>query len=68
MSMEPALARRAVAVDRVDNVKEFAILTFDPKGRITTWNPGAERMFGYTESEMLGQSVDAIYTLEDSGC
>jgi PAS domain S-box-containing protein len=49
----------------VDNVKEFAIFTFDPKGRVTTWNPGAERMFGYAESEMLGQSVDAVYTPDD---
>jgi diguanylate cyclase (GGDEF)-like protein/PAS domain S-box-containing protein len=27
------------------------------QGRITTWNRGAEQMFGYTEAEMLGQSA-----------
>jgi len=29
-------------------------------GAILLWNPGAERIFGYTESEALGQSLDLI--------
>lgn len=31
-----------------------AIVTKDPEGRIATWNPGAERMFGLTADEAVG--------------
>ncbi len=37
-----------------------AIVATDPSGAITLWNPAAQRMFGYTESEALGQSLDII--------
>jgi PAS domain S-box-containing protein len=32
----------------------LAILTLDPDRRVTSWSPGAEATFGYTEPEMLG--------------
>lgn len=37
-----------------------AIVASDAKGAITLWNPAAERMFGYTRAEALGQSLDLI--------
>ncbi len=37
-----------------------AVLVSDASGAITLWNPAAERMFGYTEAEALGQSLDLI--------
>jgi PAS domain S-box-containing protein len=37
-----------------------AIIASDASGAITLWNPGAVRMFGYTEQEALGQSLDLI--------
>jgi len=37
-----------------------AIIAADTDGSIVSWNPAAERMFGYTESEALGQSLDLI--------
>ncbi len=37
-----------------------AIVASDPSGAITLWNPAAQRMFGYTESEALGQSLNII--------
>lgn len=37
-----------------------AIIAADANGAIVLWNPGAERMFGYTEAEALGQSLDLI--------
>ena len=33
----------------------LAVLTFDPEGRVTSWNPGAERIFGFKEREVVGQ-------------
>jgi PAS domain S-box-containing protein len=37
-----------------------AVIASDASGAITLWNPGAVRMFGYTEDEALGQSLDLI--------
>jgi len=37
-----------------------AIIASDASGAITLWNPGAVRMFGYTEEEALGKSLDLI--------
>jgi len=37
-----------------------AIVAADAGGAITLWNPAAERMFGFTENEALGQSLDLI--------
>ena len=37
-----------------------AIFTLDSQERITTWNKGAEAIFGYSEEEMLGQSLDIL--------
>ena len=37
-----------------------AIMVCDAKGAITLWNQAAERIFGFTEAEALGQSLDLI--------
>jgi len=42
-----------------------AIVCADGEGRITLWNPAAERMFGYAEAEAVGQSLAIILREED---
>ncbi len=37
-----------------------AILSVTPDGFVTTWNGGAERIFGYTANEMIGRSILTI--------
>jgi PAS domain S-box-containing protein len=37
-----------------------AVVAADPAGAITLWNPAAERMFGHTEVEAMGKSLDLI--------
>lgn len=37
-----------------------AILAVDREGRIIVWNPGARRLFGFTNVDALGQSLDLI--------
>jgi PAS domain S-box-containing protein len=37
-----------------------AIIASDGGGTITFWNPGAERIFGFSRDEALGQSLDLI--------
>jgi PAS domain S-box-containing protein len=43
-----------------------AILTIDMEGKGETWNPAAERLFGYSEIEAVGQSVDSLVASADS--
>src|SRR5205823_13203953 len=45
----------------VQSVKDYAILTLDPTGAITSWNPGAERIKGYSIEEILGRSFEVFY-------
>jgi PAS domain S-box-containing protein len=40
---------------------EDAIYTFTTEGEITSWNPAAEKMFGYTSSEILHKHITVIY-------
>ncbi|HEY0572158.1 MAG TPA: PAS domain S-box protein, partial [Enterovirga sp.] len=49
----------------VSSVTDYAIYMLDPKGRITSWNPGARRFKGYTEEEILGEHFSRFYTDED---
>ena len=49
----------------VENVRDYALFVTDTQGIIRTWNPGAERLLGYTEDEIIGQSADIFFTPED---
>ena len=45
---------------RIVENSPMAILFADREGKIRLWNSGAETVFGYTEKEALGQSLDLI--------
>ncbi|HEU4494329.1 MAG TPA: PAS domain S-box protein [Rubrobacteraceae bacterium] len=49
----------------VEGVKDYAIFMLDPEGRITTWNPGAQRIKGYEAEEIVGEHFSIFYTDED---
>src|SRR5436190_17646835 len=49
----------------VDNTKDYAVFIVDFDGRVLTWNPGAERVLGYAESEIVGESSFIFFTPED---
>src|SRR6266542_5546892 len=46
-------------------VTDYAIFFLDPHGKVATWNAGAERIFGYTEAEIVGQHFSHFFTPED---
>jgi two-component system, chemotaxis family, CheB/CheR fusion protein len=48
-----------------ESTRDYAIITLDAQGRVTSWNKGAEQMFGYTEVELLDQTLAPIFTPED---
>src|SRR5690606_27990641 len=55
-----AKARLAAIVENSDD----AIVGKTLEGIITTWNQGAERIFGYTAEEMIGESIYKIFPPE----
>jgi len=49
----------------VDGVRDYAILTLDPYGVVTTWNAGAQLIKGYRPEEIIGQHFSVFYPPED---
>ena len=50
----------SVLADAVLRTNSDAIVASDKDGIIRFWNPGAERIFGYTSGDAIGQSLDII--------
>ncbi len=50
----------------IDSVRDYALFQTDQSGRITSWNSGAERLLGYSEPEIIGQSASRVFTPEDA--
>ena len=48
-----------------ESARDFAIFTTDLDGGITSWNTGAENVFGFTEAEAIGQPAAILFTPED---
>jgi len=53
---EDAFAQLAAVVEASDD----AIIGLAPDGTVTSWNPGAERIYGYSAEEFSGRSLDEL--------
>lgn len=49
----------------VQSVTDYAIYMLSPDGRVSNWNPGAQRIKGYSPEEAIGQHFSMFYTPED---
>lgn len=49
----------------VSGITDYAIFMEDPQGFITSWDEGAQRMFGYSAEEILGQPFSRFHLPED---
>ena len=49
----------------VENVRDYAIILLDSKGRVLSWNNAAERLKGWQSFEIIGKSIETFYTPED---
>ncbi|BCA63982.1 PAS domain-containing sensor histidine kinase [Sphingomonas sp. HMP9] len=49
----------------IDGAANYAIYMLNTEGLVTIWNLGAERLKGWTESEIIGSSFSKFYTSED---
>lgn len=57
--------RYAALLAVVDSALD-AIISMDARGRVLTFNPAAERLFGFTADEMLGQPLQQLMTDHDA--
>ena len=49
----------------IQSIVDYAIYMLDPKGIVTSWNAGAERIKGFQTDEIVGQHFSKFYTDED---
>jgi PAS domain S-box-containing protein len=49
----------------IESVGDYAIYLLDADGHVATWNPGGERIKGYTPDEILGKHFSRFFTQED---
>src|SRR6185312_14099993 len=46
----------------VESASDYAIITTDLDGTIRTWSSGAEQVLGHRAAEMVGRSIDTLFT------
>src|SRR5215211_936672 len=49
----------------VEGMRDYAIFTLDPQGRVASWNEGAERLEGYSSEEIVGEHFSVFFNEED---
>ncbi|MFX1737181.1 EAL domain-containing protein [Paraburkholderia sp. A1RI_3L] len=59
-----AVARRSVR-EAMRSVEEYSIYELDARGRIATWNSGAESQMGYRASEVMGRHFGQLFCAEE---
>ena len=62
---EPMPSSDRMAQLILENATDFAIFTTDLEGVITSWNPGAETLLGWSEAEAVGRHACMIFTPPD---
>jgi PAS domain S-box-containing protein len=54
------LRREKQYLESLLEISPVAIVTLDLEERVTTWNPAAEALFGYSETEAIGRTVEEL--------
>ncbi len=57
---EELVRRGRAEVSAIVRTAVDGIVTIDARGRVESFNPAAERMFGFAESELIGKNVNTI--------
>src|SRR4051794_2648480 len=50
-----------------ENMRDGALFVVGPRWEVLTWGQGAERLYGFSEREVVGRSADCLCTPEDVG-
>jgi PAS domain S-box-containing protein len=49
----------------IESASDYAIFSLDKEGLVTSWNSGAQRLFQYTDKEIIGLPGEVLFTPED---
>lgn len=49
----------------IEVIEDYAIFGLDTEGKIISWNEGGSKILGYTEDEIIGQSVELFFAEND---
>ena len=49
----------------IQSAVDYAIYMLSPDGHVVSWNPGAERIKGYSAEEIIGEHFSRFYTEEE---
>lgn len=49
----------------IENIKDYAIFMLDKKGKVTSWDQGGVKLFGYKRNEIIGKKFSVLFTRED---
>ena len=49
----------------IDSLQDYSIFTLDNEFNINSWSSGSEKIFGYEQDEVIGESFNIIFTEED---
>jgi PAS domain S-box-containing protein len=49
----------------IEHAQDYSIFMIDPSGYVISWNKGAEKIKGYTASEIIGKHISLFYTQEE---
>jgi PAS domain S-box-containing protein len=66
MKFEEELRRQKDYFEALFVNSPVAVVTADMEGNIMSWNPEAEKLFGYTQDEVIGRNVDRVVADHDS--
>ena len=50
----------------IEGTLDFAIFMLNKEGNVISWNPGAEKIFGYQENEIIEKNIATFFTLKDN--
>ena len=64
--LEREIEERRLYLESVLACAPDAIVTLDVEHNIQEWNPGAEKLFGYTSAEVVGRNIDTLITSPDT--
>jgi PAS domain S-box-containing protein len=63
--MTQGFSQDEIIVRMVREIEDYAIILLDTNGIIANWNPGAQKIKGYTESDIVGRHFSVFYTSHD---